>query len=271
MSQATDYFLGETPTERKRLVAQAEAFADEAGALLDQLGVRPGWRAIDVGCGPLGVVQLLADRVGPAGRVVGLEREATFAAMARLELAERGVTNAEVIEADIRDNAVPADSFDLAHERLVLIQSPEPDAVLASMIRMVRPGGLVVAEELDAASWLCHPRHHAWDRLMETFLYIVNQSGSNSEFGRELPARMRAAGLADVQVEARVRAIKPGEYHRTHLLALLESVRDAVFEQELLTEREWNGLHAELQAHLDDPNTLVLRQTLVQAWGVKPA
>jgi hypothetical protein len=60
-----DYVLGGTATEQHRLLVQTAGFEREAAWLLDRLAVQPGWRAIDVGCGPLGVLPALAERVGP--------------------------------------------------------------------------------------------------------------------------------------------------------------------------------------------------------------
>jgi ubiquinone/menaquinone biosynthesis C-methylase UbiE len=57
---------------------------------------------IDVGCGPGGILELLAERVGPRGRVVGLEVDPVHVAMARELVAEQGLTNVEVIQADAR-------------------------------------------------------------------------------------------------------------------------------------------------------------------------
>jgi SAM-dependent methyltransferase len=51
----------------------------------------------DVGCGPGGILELLAERVGPRGRVVGQEVDPVHFAMARELVAEQGLTNVEVI------------------------------------------------------------------------------------------------------------------------------------------------------------------------------
>jgi hypothetical protein len=62
---APGYVLGSSDTERQRLVRQAGGFAAEASWLLDQVGMEAGWRAVDVGCGPIGIMDLLCDRVAP--------------------------------------------------------------------------------------------------------------------------------------------------------------------------------------------------------------
>ena len=71
------YPLGGTDSERDRLVNQALQYEPTANWLLDQIGVQPGWRAVDIGCGPIGILNLLSARVGPRGAVVGLRTRAT--------------------------------------------------------------------------------------------------------------------------------------------------------------------------------------------------
>jgi hypothetical protein len=56
------YPLGGTQTERDRLVLQAEQYAAKTNWLLDQIRIQPGWRAIDIGCGPIGILNLLSER-----------------------------------------------------------------------------------------------------------------------------------------------------------------------------------------------------------------
>jgi len=92
------YSLGSSPAERDRLRRQSAELRAHSELLLDRTGVAEGWRAIDLGCGPSGILDLLADRVGPAGRVVGLDFEPANVALAREFAAERGLANVEVIQ-----------------------------------------------------------------------------------------------------------------------------------------------------------------------------
>src|SRR5215475_3228624 len=88
--QSDPYVLGDTQTEQQRLVAQASEFQAQSSWLLDQIGVQPGWRAVDIGCGPIGILNLLSKRVGPSGAVIGVEREQLFVEMALIEISKRG-------------------------------------------------------------------------------------------------------------------------------------------------------------------------------------
>jgi cyclopropane fatty-acyl-phospholipid synthase-like methyltransferase len=76
------YALGSSQDESARLLRQADELAADSAALLDRAGLRPGQSAIDLGCGPRGILELLAERVAPGGRVVGLDADPAHAAMA---------------------------------------------------------------------------------------------------------------------------------------------------------------------------------------------
>src|SRR5262245_47479235 len=265
------YIFGNTQAEQRRLVALAESFEPSARWLLDQIRIQPGWRAIDVGCGPLGILHLLSERVGSNGVVVGLEREARFADMAQDQIAQRHLGNVNVLQADILASGLQKQSFDLAHERLVMVNISSPEAFLSKVVDLVRPGGTVAVEEIDNASWLCQPPHPSWDTLLQTFHAAFRTSGGNVYIGRRLPELLRGAGLENVQYKVHVDVAMRGGHRRTHLISLLDSLREQVTKLGLLTEHELARHRQTLATHLDDPNTVVIDKLLVQAWGRKPS
>jgi protein-L-isoaspartate O-methyltransferase len=66
-------------------------------------------------------MNLLSERVGSDGVVVGVEREPRFVEMAQAEVTQRGLRNVQVINADALRTGLEKNSFDVVHERLVLI------------------------------------------------------------------------------------------------------------------------------------------------------
>lgn len=163
------YALGSSQGESARLQRQAEELAADSAALLDRVGLRPGQSAIDLGCGPRGVLDMLAGRVAPAGRVVGLDSDPAHAAMAAEFAAGRGLGGVEVVTADARSTGLPPGSFDLVHARTLLVNLPDPGEVAAEMMRLARLGGWVVSMEPDTEHALCYPPHPAFDRLRDIF------------------------------------------------------------------------------------------------------
>ena len=80
-SLSVPYVLGGTLSERQRLITQARAREAYTRSMLDQIAIAPGDRTLDVGCGPIGIMNLLSERVGSDGVVVGVEREPRFVEM----------------------------------------------------------------------------------------------------------------------------------------------------------------------------------------------
>ncbi|MGH8900451.1 MAG: methyltransferase domain-containing protein [Egibacteraceae bacterium] len=270
MAQTAEYLLGTSDAERARLIAQCELHRPEAEQLFDRIGIEPGWRAIDIGCGPLGVLDLLSERVGPSGSVVGLEREPRMLDMAALSLVERHLDTVRLVQGDAAGTQLPAESFDLVHERLVLFNVSSPEDVVAEMVRLARPGGYVALQDLDIVSYTCEPPHPAWDRLVGVLISGWRDAGLDPSIGRRLPGLLRAAGLGDVEVAAHARVLRPGDLYHTLPLYLAGILREQILASDALTEAELDDLVRQLAAHLEQPETLVLYSTLFQAWGRKP-
>jgi|SRR5665213_215187 len=263
------YPLGGTQAERDRLLAQAKQYEPSANWLLDQIGIQPGWRAVDIGCGPIGILNLLSQRVGPRGSVVGLEREQRFVEMARVEIAKLGLGNVTMVKADALNTGLEKISFDLVHERLVMINVSAREVFLSEMLSLLRPGGTVVLEDVDNVSWLCQPAHPSWDILLNAFHTAFHAGGGDGFVGRRLPVLLRAAGVQNIQIKVTVETPILGDYRRTHLISLIDSVRDKIIARGLLKETELNEHREALTRHLNDPATTVIDKLLVQCWGQK--
>ncbi|MBV9422509.1 MAG: methyltransferase domain-containing protein [Solirubrobacterales bacterium] len=265
------YSLGSSPGESQRLKRQADELALESETLLDRVRLRPGDSAIDLGCGPRGIIELLHDRVSPRGRVVGLDSDPAHVAMASELVASAGLDDVEVVQADARCTALPAGSFDLVHARTLLATVPQPMQVLAEMVRLTRPGGWVASLEPDAEHSIYYPHHKAFDRLRELFVVAFPRNGADPLIGRRLGQLYRLAGLEDVGLEARAAVYPPGHSRRTIAADLLRAMRPQLLALGAADEAELDSLDAAIRKHLDDPDLVVMPNLMFLAWGRKPS
>jgi ubiquinone/menaquinone biosynthesis C-methylase UbiE len=265
------YSLGTSPGETARLQRQADELAADSRALLDPIGPRPGQSAIDLGCGPRGIVDLLAHRVSPGGRVVGLDADPALTALARDFATERGLGGVQVVTGDARRSGFPSGSFDLVHARTLLINIPRPAEVVAEMARLARPGGWVASLEFDTEYALCYPPDPAFTRLCELFTAASSRHAADPCIGRRVPELFREAGLADVTAEARAPIYPAGHTRRTIRADLVRAMRPQLLEMGLASEAELDELDTAARAHLRDQRTVTMSGLIFLVRGRKPA
>jgi SAM-dependent methyltransferase len=113
-------------------------FGRWAPELVDLARVQPGERVLDVACGTGVVTRLLAERVGPAGRTVGLDFNAGMLAAARAVAPKLAI---EWLEASAMNMPLPDAAFDAVLCQQGLQFVPEKLAALREMRRVLAPGG----------------------------------------------------------------------------------------------------------------------------------
>ena len=264
------YALGRDSAEAERLRRQTTELQALAAELLDRVGAAEGQSVIDVGCGPRGILELLAERVGARGRVVGLEVDPVHVAMARELVAAEGLTNVEVVQADARHTGLPSDSFDVAHARAVLINVPVRSGTGRddSAGPTGRLGGRPGAGRGPAPVSPGQPRLGPAARDLRRRVYA---DGADPCIGCRLPELFREAGVTDIGVRAHAELYPPGHTRRTVRLDLVRSMRPKIVALGIADERELDDLDRAAREHLEDPHALVLPHLFVLAWGRKPA
>lgn len=261
------YLLGHSEQEERRLQRQALELAHESRWLLDELAVEPGARVLELGCGPQGILELLAERVGPTGTVVGLEKNPQTAALARRFVRERGLPGVEIVEADGRATGLPRASFDLVHARLVMVNVPAPAEILQEMIALTRPGGVVASHEADYSPHRCEPSHPSWDRLLAVHEAHALDRGIDPFVGRRTFHWFHAAGLVDVRVRPLIHAYPFGHPRRSILLDFIANVRASLLASGQIGEDELDAHVLALREHLARPDVLVVSHAFFQVWG----
>jgi ubiquinone/menaquinone biosynthesis C-methylase UbiE len=139
------YALNNTSAEQARLNRQAARLRPVTERLFRAAGIGPGMAVLDVGCG-FGDVSLIASElVADGGGVVGFDRDARQVSAASARFG--GSTTVSFVQATIDDP--PEGEFDAIVGRLVLMYQSDLDAAVASLIRRLRPGGVVAFIEVN--------------------------------------------------------------------------------------------------------------------------
>jgi len=103
--------------------------------------LKAGETVLDLGSGGGIDVLLSAKRVGPTGKVYGLDMTDEMLALARENQREAGVENVEFMKGEIEEVPLPADSVDVIISNCVINLSADKDRVLAEAFRVLKPGG----------------------------------------------------------------------------------------------------------------------------------
>lgn len=262
-----DYLMAGQQSELERLQLQSRVWEPAGRALLARLSPGSGLRAIDVGCGAMGWLRILRDWVGPSGTVVGTDINRDLLAAAGAFAAAEALPTVELIEDDLFASALRAGSFDLVHARFQLAPIGRAAEQLASYRRLVRPGGWLVLEEPDAASWHFNPPAPAAERLIDLILDAFRAGGGDFDAGRSV--RDQLVGLCvEPTLEAHVLVLPPGHPYLRLPLQFAASLAPRI--EPLIGSDALASLRAEVEDELANAARWGTTFTLIQAYGRSP-
>ncbi|MDQ4137522.1 MAG: methyltransferase domain-containing protein [Actinomycetota bacterium] len=174
---------------------------NSAAYLLPHL--RPGLDVLDLGSGPGTITVDLAERVAP-GTVVGIDAAAEIVESAGRLAEERRLRNVSFRTGNAYALDLPNNSVDIAHAHQVLQHVSDPVAVLAEMARVVKPGGIVAARDVDYGGTIWFPELPGMAEWIRVYDAVHRAGGGEPNAGRRLRAWAHAAGLIDVTTSASV-------------------------------------------------------------------
>ena len=230
---------GPSPHEVRRLRAQSRVWGQSTGRLLDRVGLAPGMRCLDAGCGSGETMRLLAQRVGPSGRVTGLDVDGDLGRAAIVGLQAAGHCQCDFVEGDLlADDPFPETRFDLVYARLLLLQIGDPVAAVRRLWSWVAPGGQLALQEYELSTIASDPQLPLVDELRLVLTRTLAATGCDLHLGRRLPGILAEAGVgqpAGTDVGGR---LEPLAAAKPELEALYRSVLPAALELGITTEAE---------------------------------
>lgn len=192
------YVMGRTSEEHQRLRAQARMWEPATRKVLEQAGLRPGMRCLDLGCGPGEVMRLMGEIVGPTGSVTGVDVDGRLGREALDVLREIGGCSYGFVEGDaLGMDDVEGGPFDLTYARLVLIHADDPVELLRWMWDRTAPGGCLVVQDYDLGVIAVHPEYETWPEFRRVFDGVYAAAGRDIRIGHKLPAYFVDAGIGE--------------------------------------------------------------------------
>jgi len=194
---AIDYIM-EDPREAARLEAKVDPKTWVQKYLAHR--VRPGAEVLSVGCGPgalLNEVSALHSSIRATGVDISPDRVQ--------EAIQRNRENPRLkfVRGDAQAMQFPSDSFDFVYSRMLLQYLREKEKAVAEMVRVCKPEGIVLLQDLDGQLLWHYPEDVKVQGAVEKVVAALAPTGFDPFVGRKLFCLAQKAGLKklDVQVE----------------------------------------------------------------------
>jgi SAM-dependent methyltransferase len=213
------YVLDSSDEDLQRLLSIAELSAEPTRAAFRKIGMEPGWRVIDCGCGPLGALAVMAEMVGPKGRVVGIDFSEPAVQRARSIASTLGLDNVEVRVGDVHDvdGQALGGAFDVAYTRLFLMHQRDPAQTMQRIAALLRPGGWIVAHEpLRSPPPRSSPPLDALTTYWELLHDVVERLGAPQGSVDRLARVARDVGLEVVETSGFFQIVAPEQGFDLH-------------------------------------------------------
>ena len=180
-------------TETSGLPANAVAASLGCGNPTALIDLQPGQTVLDLGSGGGIDVLLSAKRVGPTGKVFGLDMTDEMLTLARENQRKAGATNVEFLKGTIEAIPLPDQSVDVIISNCVINLSQDKDAVLREAFRVLKPGGRFAVSDVVVRGEVPLELR----RSMELWVGCVAGALEENEYA----AKLRGAGFESVEVE----------------------------------------------------------------------
>jgi ubiquinone/menaquinone biosynthesis C-methylase UbiE len=201
---ASNYVLGQSVHEYERLMLQARMLRPYTEKFFRAAGLGAGMRVLDVGSGMGDVAILSADIVGPGGHVLGIDRDAAALDNARRRTDEQGCSSWVEFKASNLDEFTTKDQFDALVGRYILLYQPDPSSTIRSLLRSVKPGGIVVFHEFDLPGPdASYPPCPLYDQVGMLVGEVFRRGGA-TPVGRRLGKTFLDAGLPFPTIAAEI-------------------------------------------------------------------
>ena len=272
MADAHEYVLGTHDAELTRLGLQHRLWSELTFSCWDRCGIRTGSTVLDVGSGPGYTAFDLIPLVGPSGRVIAVDESERFIEYVKSRAVALGVENMEAHVQDVQELKVPAHSVDVAYARWVLCFVPKPEAVIAGVVRALKPGGrFAVQDYIHWAALTLSPASDAFLRVIPSVGKSWRMHGGDPSIGQRLPALMAAAGLEVEEIRPLQRIARPGDPLWDWPTSFFNNFIPMLVEQGLVAQEDWRALQKEWAERTQDPNAVFWTPSMVEIIARKPS
>lgn len=244
------YTIDEKNDERQQLLAKI--LNPLTRPILLRAGKFPGGRCLDIGCGQGNTTRMLAEVLEPA-ECIGLDYDSKLVAYAEAQPGNQDGTR--FVQGNAMQLDFPDASFDVVFTRYLLVHMTDPMAVIREMMRVVKPGGKVIAFEPDCSLDISYP--DGWAQEQMTSLW--KGSFANPLMGRKLFHCFRATAPSHIEGGALLGMEGEGNDYRKIYRITAEALKEAAISKGLMSQEAHSKLVAELMRLEHDPKSVIFK------------
>lgn len=266
--QHNGYLLGVNEQELHRLQFQHSVWGPVTRKFLDRLGVRKGWRCLDVGAGP-GLVSIdLREMVGETGEVTALEPSEYYLNWLQKQVAEKGWKNVKCDQGTAEQTPLPSRYYDLVFVRWVIAFVPDPGKFLTRLFAALRAGGIIAIQDYYYEGLSLFPHGGAWDTMPDIVRAYYRSGGGDAYVTGKIPALFRDHGLGLVDFTPTCLAGGPtsGVMEWAHRFFSLHI--PLMVDKGIITSNQADSLIADWNAHRQNPEALFFSPLVVDVAGI---
>jgi ubiquinone/menaquinone biosynthesis C-methylase UbiE len=267
LTEANPYALATGAAAVRRLHMLHDIYSLVGRRVLLQAGLEQGMSVADFGCGVGVMTRMLAEIVGPAGWVTGVDVDPGQLAEARAWCDQAGLKNTRFVRSDATRTPLSRESYDLVYCRFLLLHLPDPMACLREMRDVLKPGGIIVVEDGDLTSATSVPPS-AMNAFADLFGRFGTLRGLNYSLERNLYHMLVRAGFSAVHVRIHQPAIARGP-NRLFLKWSVEEGGPGFVEAGIIAPDQLQRTLAKMQDVVEDPDVLILAPRMSLVWGRK--
>lgn len=270
MSESQGYVLGQSARAARRLEIQDAHFAEASEKLLDDLGLQPGDRVVELGCGPGGFSRRVLRRLGAGGVLVGVDSSQGLLTQAQALLAgaaKAGGARFEPVLADIAQLGSWLDGANAIVARTVLHHVPMVEFMLGRLRATLKPGvriGLLEPDFRTPLARLAYLEATGRPELapLRVWAIAINHlyqlSRLSPEVGASLAQTLEMAGFRNVR--SAWSECRSDEMMIENMLMFYDEVRERLPALGILTSEQIDREQAALRA--------LPPESLPAAWGI---
>jgi SAM-dependent methyltransferase len=203
--------------------------------------LKPGLKILDCGCGPGAISAGLAEVVGPAGHVIGIDFGES-----QIQVAQTRVTpNLSFQVASVYSLPFGDNGFDLVFSHALFEHLADPIRGISEIRRVLRPGGVAGLCSPDWGGFILSPTDDKVEMAITRYRTLQEENGGQTRAGRQLASWLTTGGLIVQKIQARYECYPDSRVIAEYLALQLEQSGD---HESGATLRDWAQLPASLFA-----------------------